>query len=210
MSVHAIAMRCPRATVPDLLLSVWIHDDVGDLSPADAERLLCGDRCQLWVPPLETWTLDTVRMLLRELAAFLPADADASASVAARLRKPGGRSGKKPVAPRLNSRVEFAVTARGWRARVVTELLPNLPYADLKWSEPMEAALLELAARSPFHLADVADVLPGDPGDLALRYLPRRGVAPEDQAQWSMGAVLREVRRLRTIADDLLDSLDGE
>ena len=62
----------------------------------------------------------------------------------------------------FDDRVVLAIEARGWRAEVWTHLNDETgteeyapPYPG-PFTEPMQAHLLELAARSPFPLSDLA------------------------------------------------------
>jgi hypothetical protein len=186
MNTFAIAMDCPHATVPDVLVRVWLNDERGTLGHCDVRQALWGDYgspYDLWIPSLDTWTLDTVRMILYELSAYVPADEHARAGVSARWKKPSGRPAKHPRPPQLEH-VTFWVSACGWRASIDTyrnERLRETPdkqwvwggFLSGDWSEPMIATLLDLTARSPWPLAAITEVLPGDPADLNLRYTPR-------------------------------------
>ena len=49
-----------------------------------------GRRPTLWVPRLETWTRDTVRRVLHELAAYLPPHDDAHVTIRAKTDAPEG------------------------------------------------------------------------------------------------------------------------
>ena len=86
MSTYAVAMDCPHATVPDVLWSVMVFDEVngGAFHPEVRGH-------NLWVPELDTWTLDTVRMVLHELAAYLPAHETATVTIEAKAHRAAGR-----------------------------------------------------------------------------------------------------------------------
>jgi hypothetical protein len=100
------------------------------------------------VPRLETWTRDTVRRVLHELAAHLPPHDDAHVTIRATTDAPTGR---------FNAHVEFEVEARGWRVTVVTD------GTDAgTWAVPMNPVLLDLAAQSPCPLAAVRESHAGD------------------------------------------------
>ena len=85
MSTYAVSMDCPRATSPVVLWNVLVFDDV---AKTGAEN----PRHQLLVPELDTWTLDTLRMVLHELAAYLPAHDSATVTVTAKLVRAPGRA----------------------------------------------------------------------------------------------------------------------
>lgn len=155
--MYAVFMDCPHATRPEVAWRVMVNDLEGGYELVDSSALL-------FVPQLETWTVDTLRMVLHELSAYLPAhDSDKAEGgiVAARTKN----------TRRLKDKVEIWVRARGWKAAVWTwvnerptkESEPWPP--PTSWSEPMAEVLVELAQRSPFRLEPLAKVLPGDPVD---------------------------------------------
>ena len=172
MSTYAVALDCPHTTMPDVLWRVITseRETSGRWAPS---AMLHDDVLQqhrLWVPRLDAWTLDTLRLVLHELAAFLPAHDPTEAEVvieAARRRQRGRRRpGDSSRQPLLIEHVSIAVEARGWRAGVWTDenardedqrqpgdLRP--PPSAGEWSEPMAAALLDLASKSPLSLAAV-------------------------------------------------------
>jgi hypothetical protein len=126
--------------------------------PCDDTKHVPG--AELYIPPLDAWLPDTLYMVLHEISAYLPPDPHAVAGVKAALRKPRGRQPKVPRPPTMDDRCELYVEAQGWRAYVRTEA--DMKRADGKptpplgeWSEPMQALLLDMAARSPFPLSTI-------------------------------------------------------
>lgn len=179
---YAIVMDCPHPTAPSVVLHVRLHDEVGRVASVDAPAVVWGIRQRfcLLVPPLETWTLETVRLVLHELSAYTPVDPEASAGITARLTRRGRGS-------RLHPDVRLWVSGRGWRAEISTERNEAMRVAldgayiwagELpgKWTAPMQAVLLDLAGRSPFRLAAVTEVLPGDPAEVDCPYVSRWGL----------------------------------
>jgi hypothetical protein len=198
---------------------VWLHDETGELSPIDAGAALWGDtRFQLWVPSLDAWSIDTLRMILHELSAYVPIATDTVAGITARLRKPRGRPSKSADRPRPRlDDVELWVRARGWSAVLETHhnartvkrddgQVVNGQYPTGDWSDPMVATLLDLAQKSPFPLSAITPVFPADPttSELRLRYSPRltvqRGIhvpaeRDDDSDATAWADFLRRVRR---------------
>ncbi len=160
----AVRLNCPHATRPEVLWRVLV---TGQTAAATEES-----GHVLWVPTLDTWTLETLRMVLHELSAFLPPHDEATVIIKARRRRAGGRPPRVPRPAQVEQAV-FTVSARGWTAHVWTWIdekdRARVASAG-EWSEPMAAALLELATRSPFPLASVHRVLAADdPGLLPSR-----------------------------------------
>jgi hypothetical protein len=79
-------------TMPDVLWRVVVSDQTqnGEIVNLESD----GKQPLLWVPRLDTWTLDTLRMVLHELAAFLPANEpeDAKVVIVASPQKRRGRA----------------------------------------------------------------------------------------------------------------------
>ncbi len=161
-STFAVSMDCPHATVPSVLVRIWISDEVGAVAPCYGQDVVWGshDVLRLWIPSLETWTLDTVRMVFYELSAYVPFDDDAEAGVTLCTRKRSGRPRKNPttadIAPIVDD-VKFWVRSRGWKAEFGTNR--NEQTRTLKdgqtewgafptgeWSAPMLAQLTNLAS----------------------------------------------------------------
>ena len=207
MSIYALSMDCPHATDPDVRWRVMVFDDVAGTGCGDPEP-----NHDLWVPHMETWTLDTLRMVLHELAAYLPAHDDATVTICAKTNRQSGRA-RKDGTPRqaiFNKEVEITVSARGWSA-VVWAWRNEKADTDGKylgrgpgqWSEPMQAVLLDLAAKSPFPLATVRVVNCGDPYALNLRPARRdvlRGIEPAESPK----ATDSHKKRLKRLIDDIL------
>lgn len=220
---HAVSTDAPHAARPDVLARVWLHDESGPLAPSDAVRAVWGESgsFELWFPSLDSWTLDTVRMILHELSAYVPRDTQTQAGITAAWQKPRGRRPDRPRAPRLNEHVEFWVSSRGWRASVDTSrnevTTKNQDGMDVwaglstgEWTAPMVATLIGLAEKSPFPLAQIERVLPGDPATLHLKYTPRLtqqlGIdAPRAMRQDEAAEFTRSAERVRKYLDDLLN-----
>jgi hypothetical protein len=207
VNTYAVSMDCPHATRPDVCWSVALLEERSH--GTWVASTLEGQR-QLWVPGLETWTVDTLRMVLHELAAFLPAHDAAEAVIKATPKRRSGRAARSRLPPRLDqSSVEFWLQARGWRVNVwawtndrpVAEGDPRSWPNDWSepvagdWSVPMAATLLDLAAKSPFLLSFVAPV----PAGPAAAW----GLAP------SRTATLRASERPRAFSRHVDPSLAG-
>jgi len=220
----AIAMDCPHATTPDVFVRVWIRDDQGEHAPANAREAVWGEPggFWLWIPSLDTWTLDTVRMVLHELSAYVPPDPDAQAGVTAKYATPRGRrSATRTSRLRIDDAVAFWVSARGWHVSIVTNrnerqrkdangqwTWGNYPTGE--WSEPMVSTLIDLADKSPLPLRSITRVLPGDPVELQLKYSPRLTVQlgrdePGETGANAFDDINRIVRGIRKRLDDILD-----
>lgn len=194
MSAYAIALACGHNTMPDVVWRVITYERRAS-GQLDITTKLQDDEYQhrLEVPRLDVWTPDVLRMVLHELAAFLPAhDADeATATIEVAVRKPRGRRpADVPVPPRLDH-VNISVEARGWRAAVWTnenlrgesEHKPEDPWPTAgTWSEPMVALLLDLAAKSPLALGKVA-IVESEELDVPSRRAQIRGLARQPQPQ---------------------------
>jgi hypothetical protein len=216
MSTYALSMDCPHATTPDVLWNVMVFDDVAKTGAEHPHH-------QLWVPALDTWTLDTLRMVLHELAAYLPAHDTARVSIKARTgRAPGGQRPGRQRVEFKHKETEISVSARGWTATVwtwrneATDTEGRCFGQTAGWSEPMQAVLLDLAARSPFPLDPVRIVDCADPDDLQLKYAARRdvlsGIERETHAAASAPALRlhRILDRIQHVIDDIDDTIGGE
>jgi hypothetical protein len=217
---YAVSLDCPHATGPSVLVTVRFSDETGTTSGGYAAKvLILGDDCpspRLWIPMLDAWTLDHVRLVLHELSAFLPPDDEAVAGVtlhraAARGRKP--KAGP-PRPPRLQD-VAFWVTARGWRATINTDVNERTAtdasgrivpaYAPTgEWSDPMLASLETLAERSPFLLRGIGAEVSGYPDTrFPSRYALRAGIDVYEPEAPSREAMLRAtIRRYIWGGDD--------
>ena len=210
--LYSVATNCPHATVPSVLWDVCV------------DTALMEGRQLLRVPRLETWTLDTLRMVLHELAAYLPPHDDAQVTILAKTDEPKGRPRPdgQPQARRFNNHVEFTVCARGWTVTVVTdrnETKDEKGEVDRvwdtgSWTEPMQAILLDLAARSPFSLSAVRLVECADPRDVGRGLLSpsRRAVALglEDDGVISYEEPESRKKRIKRLIDEALDAHDDE
>jgi hypothetical protein len=207
---YAVAMDAPRSTWPDVLLRVFVREDVRS-DGGDAESL----NYKLWVPDVETWTPDTVRMLLHELAAYLPAHDGATVTVQSKVTRSGGRrrkDGSEPT-PKFSPDVWLAVSGGGWTATLYAHRNERTigsdprPVIDVgRWSEPMQAFLLDLAQRSPFALAHVRAVDCADPGTIGLQRPSRRdvvrGLLPNEALDKQPEESKR--KRIKRLIDDIL------
>lgn len=184
MSIYVVSMDCPHPTWPDVRWDVWLAPDTGAAWTEDERReQIDSGQHKLFVPSLETWTLDTLRMVLHELATYLPPHEDAQVTILAKTDKPKGRprpDGRQQPR-RFNDRVELQVSARGWtvtvrawRNEAADESGTFLGRSPGEWSEPMQARLLDFAAKSPFPLASVRPVDCGDPDAFQTRLKPSR------------------------------------
>lgn len=207
MSTYAVSMDCPHATEPDVRWRVMVFDDVAGTGCGDPEP-----NHDLWVPHLESWTLDTLRMVLHELAAYLPAHDDATVTIRAKRRRQSGRA-RKDGTPRravFDNEVELKVSARGWSAGVWAWRNEKadtngqyLGYGPGEWSQPMQAILLDLATKSSFPLGTVRVVNCGDPYVLTLVPARRdvlRGIEPAEPPK----AAESYKKRLKHLIDDIL------
>jgi hypothetical protein len=223
----AVSMDAPHATKPTVMTHVWLYDERGTHSPCESTEILLGDgwRPRLWIPSLDTWMLDTVRMVLCELASYVPYDPNAEAIIKAKWFVRRGRAAKTTRPPRLDEHVTLAVRARGWRAEIDTsrndalvtnaqgqEVWAAWPTGD--WSDPMVATLLDLTDRSPIPMAAIAEVLPGDPAVLDIippRCTVLRGIdPPAGMKRRRADAFLKTMEIIRQRLDDLLDGSEGE
>lgn len=206
MSVYTVQLDFEHATTPTLCWRVWVRDlvDPRGVTPDGMSGHF------VYVPTLDAWYPDTLRLVLWELSAYLPAHDpnDAMVRVEAKLRRRCGRKPKTgPPRPlEFDENVTLSVEARGWRASVdaardsrpvkADQPLPTLPGS---YSEPMQAVLLELAARSPFPLA----LLPPEysaPGFERNAMPSRLNVQTAREAMWDP-----EAKQWR---DDLADGLE--
>jgi len=215
MSTYALSMDCPHATTPDVLWNVMVFDDVAKTGAEHPHH-------QLWVPALDTWTLDTLRMVLHELAAYLPAHDTATATITAKTGRAPGRQRKGQPLAFKHTETAIAVSARGWTARVwtwrneATDTEGRCLGQTAGWSAPMQAVLLDLAARSPFPLDSVRIVDCADPYDLQLKYPARRdvisGIERETRAAAAAPALRlhRILDRIQHVIDDIDDTIGGE
>jgi hypothetical protein len=214
---YAVSMDCPHATRPEVLWSVDIWD-VSRPTPF-ATSAVDFPHCQLWVPRLETWTLDSLRMLLHELDCYLPVHElnAATVTITAAYFKRGGRAAQSPKPPRFdNKSVTIAVSARGFSAKVHPDRMVRNEkgegigrYAG-DWSEPMQAVLLDLASKSPFPLAAVGVVDSADPDALNLKQGSRRDVGRGLLEDINNETYEERIRRLvRKMIKDLDDELGG-
>lgn len=194
---YAVSMDCPHATTPTVLWHVGV------------DRAVSAEKQNVWVPRLETWTLDTLRMFLHELAAFLPPHESATVTILAKVDPPKGRpaANGQRRAPRFSDKVKISVTARGWTASVWTWINEKQDAAGKRlgdgsgeWSAPMRAVLLDLAAQSPFPLDGVRVVESADRGVLGLKYPSRRAR--------NRGATSTCQSELQEMANDLKKSID--
>jgi hypothetical protein len=203
MSHYAIALDAPHSDAAAVCWRVIVTDNLVPNGLSDQEM----SAHYLWVPPLESWTLDHVRMTLHEIAAFLPVHDQATAGVVAKRRGTRGRPRKDGTVheARFDDHVELRVFARGWRAEVwcwedsrCMKPGENPPDPG-QWSAPMQAALLDLAAKSPFPLDSVDYV---EPEFNRHQYPARQDVVngdienyTRDQEGEDIKAELRELRR---------------
>jgi hypothetical protein len=234
MRTFAVSMDCPHATRPTILVDVAIRDETARVERDAAAAAVWGGhrgtRCRLWIPALNTWTLDTTRMVLWELSAYVPPEPEAffdppdpHRSLLAGVQI-GTRRGARTPQDLVDTDVEFFVSSRGWSAAINPKNNLALPTKTLakrwregrfpsgRWSEPMRAALLDLAEKSPVDLMNVTEELPGDALNLGLRFSPRHtiqegydtpaNIKTERQAE----AWLARVRRVRQTLDSLEDN----
>jgi hypothetical protein len=187
-------MDCPHATAPGVRWRVTVLGEPSGIM--SNESGLQGHA--LWVPTLNTWTLDTLRMVLHELSAFLPAHEHAMVAIEAKQIQRGPRS-RMPRPPKVDH-VSLSVSARGWTALVYTWInerrtTPPTPAVESEgeWSEPMAAALLDLARKSPLPLSDITRVLAAD--DPTLR--PSRLLSALDRTPRQRGSRDRYDRALQ-------------
>lgn len=213
---YTVQLDRPHASAPTTCWRVLVSDIV---NPTSDYNELNGNR--LWVPSLETWTPDTLRLVLYELSAYLPAHAsrDAFVRVIARDVARRGRPAKgyRP-SRRFDDHVWLQVEARGWRAEVGTFTDDRDVKADERrpiperFTEPMQAFLLELAERGQLCLADIRpEASPS--GEVRGTCMPsrfnlQRGIeSPWDpmRREWR-DDIADHIERLRKI----LDELNGE
>jgi hypothetical protein len=211
MSTYALSMDCPHATTPAVLWRVMVFDDVAKTGAEMPGHTL-------WAPELDTWTLDTLRMVLHELAAYLPAHDTATVTIKARTSRAPGRARKDGTPrPPIFKHEAISVSARGWTAMVWTwrnEVTDKdgkyLGRGPGEWSEPMQAVLLDLAAKSPFPLDPVRIVACADPYDSQLRYPARRDVVRgiERDPTHAASAARQRLQQLLDRVQDLIDDVD--
>lgn len=215
MSIYTVQLDRPHATRPTVEWDVTIWDlvDGGAISPAV-------ERHRLAVPNLDSWIPDTLRLVLYELSAYLPAHdhGDAMVRIGARMAPRRGRTPKIPKPERFDDAVSLSVEARGWRAEVETwrnqtaVKQGEYPTQPGFFSEPMQALLLELAAASPISLASIAPEFsaPGILRDMKPSRLNvlRGREAPYDEAakQWR-DDIADVIERTRRILDSLRKDL---
>lgn len=134
----------------------------------------------LWVPTLDAWDLDIVRMVLFELSAHVPPSCDAIAGVSVLTKEGTGRAPWRGSRPPKN--VEFWIRSRGCRVSISTRRNYKLKqnsarrwvkanYPTGQWSEAMRRALPSLAIGPPFALRDVKEALASE--SVAGRYPSR-------------------------------------
>lgn len=190
MRVFGISMGCPHATKPTILVDVALRDEVSRAEGNAAAAVWGGHggtQSRLWIPALNTWSLDTTRMLFWELSAYVPPEPDHHKSLLAGVRIGGRRRAKMPQDV-VDTDVEFFVISRGWRASINPRYNRALAtrteakrwrdgrFPSGRWSEPMRAALLELAEKSPVALVNVREELPGDASHLGLKFTARHTI----------------------------------
>jgi hypothetical protein len=219
MATYSVQLDRPNATKPRVCWRVWTWDLAAGGRFSDA---LGND--DLYVPELDAWIPDTLRLVLYELSAYLPAHdpADALVRIDAKLDRPRGRPPKVPRPALFDPRVKLSVEARGWRVEVQTwnddrplKAGAVAPYPG-SFSEPMQAFLLDLAAQSPFPLAHIRRELSASDDDERGNDMPSRlNVQLGDEAPWD--PVAKKWRhdmidlnvRVRKILDQLRDRLNG-
>jgi hypothetical protein len=211
---YAVSMDCPHATIPDVLWHVSVCDDEPPAGPRSVFNAENAAHPMVFVPQLDTWTLDTLRMFLHELAAYLPAHDSAMVTIKAKTNRAPGRAKKDalPRAPRMAERVEISISARGWTAWVWTDRNEATDHdgkylgrSPGEWSAPMQAVLLDLAQKSPFPLASVRPVDCADPIVLDLQYPARRDVVRGVEPPGARSAAPEShKKRLRRLIDDIL------
>jgi hypothetical protein len=190
MATYTVQLDRKHASLPSVCWDVTIWDmvDGGALSELGGH--------QLYVPTLESWLPDTLRLVLYELSAYLPAHAPEAAQVIieARQIRPRRRAMTRPRKPWFNHDVHLCVEAGGWRADVRTSRDARIVKAGEerpdpgRFTEPMQACLLELAARSPFPLSSIRPEYSGDgDGDdptWATRLPSRVNVQRGEECAW--------------------------
>ena len=176
MSTYALSMDCPRATVPEVLWKVRLYDIQSRLGIAETHNL--------YVPSVETWTLDTLRMFLHDLQPICPHTRLLTSRLKRRrCARRGERKDGAERLPRFSDDVSISVLARGWEVTVWTNRNEvtdkdgkSLGRSSGEWSEPMQAVLLDLAAKSPFPMDGVRVVDCADARVLDLKFYARRDV----------------------------------
>jgi hypothetical protein len=211
--ISTVQLDREHATKPTVCWRAWITDLVGGGSTAPAF-----DMSYVYVPKLDAWLPDTVRLVLYELTAYLPAHdpADAVVRIEAKLQRPRGRVPKVPRPARVDDHVKLSVQAGGWRVHVETDhddrpLEPNeIAPRTGDFSEPMQAFLLDLAAQSPFPLAHVRRELSAASEDERGALMPSRlNVQLGVEAPWDPKAkewrydLAEQTARVRQILDRL-------
>lgn len=214
MSTYAVSMDCEHATIPSVLWNVWVFDEVkGGISNPE----VCGHK--LWVPELDTWTLDTLRMVLHELASYLPAHDSAVATVCAKAHRAPGRPRKEQAQrpPRLAENVSISVSARGWRAEVRTdrnEIADQdgkyLGRSPGEWTAPMQAVLLDLTAKSPFPLSTVRPVNCAKGLTVPSRSDVVRGIKPSPDRKDCAAELAKIINRLARRIDAIEADLEAD
>ncbi len=118
MSTYSVKLQRPHATAPTVafFVTVW------DLVNGGAYSELTGN--SLYVPAVDTWIPDTLRLVLWELSAYLPAHQpeDAIVRINAKHHVRRGRAPKTPRPAVFDNAVVLSVEARGWRAGGENEL----------------------------------------------------------------------------------------
>lgn len=195
----AVQLDCPHATEPTLCWRVelweWESDPNGKTLGAVRARDALGGPFSLYVPPRDAWTPDTLRMVLYELAAYLPAHESAEAACIVTGRFGSAGRPPKPPAPRRPLRLNYnsiglGVQARGWRAFVETwKTWTNAGEAAAEedarqygwWSAPMLALLADCIRQSPFPLAPIRQVLSASSASHQRASSRRRGPIANDR-----------------------------
>jgi hypothetical protein len=214
MSIYTVQLDQPNASLPLVRWDVMLKDTTTRAGLDHGEG-----RHTLAVPRLEMWTPETLWMVLHELSAYIPAHhpKDALASVIVKVDKPRGRARTDGVVrpSRLNPEVKLLVSARGWAAelwawRDETKDKEGRCLNDPgRFSEPMQAVILEHAARSPFSLSSVPRVLAADADERP--YKPSRlriqlgEDAPYDEEKKEHQYDIQDVNR---VLRRILNSLD--
>lgn len=142
----ALSLPSPHASTPSLTTEVFINQRTPGRGVKGYTRH--DARHEIAVPPISTWTLDTVRAIVVTLRRYLPAHAVTAAT--ARIAV----SGRTPYA-----RVEIRVDAGDWQAEAFfPSLRANWVEAGDSFTTPMLATVRELRSRSPFAVASLAPV----------------------------------------------------
>lgn len=179
IGLHSIG--CPHASEPEYRARVLVFERSTTRSRKTAPRWIVNDAESthyLLTPTADTWTPDTLRLVLHELSGYLPAhdrrEATATVSIDGNNR---------------NARVTLSVEARGWRADYCLYMHHSPWRADQftttdEWkaaihqdneestrdfSEPMVSYLRAVAAQSPIGLVNVVSPLSERPHGRLVR-----------------------------------------